>query len=442
MKSPTFAAARTQVRQWIDHILTAVQPDQAVKRHLARHGRQLVVGPATHHLDDGRLFLIGVGKAAVPMAQAVLDVLGDAVHTGVIISKQPVDNGKSTMARCQYYRGDHPVSGQNSVLATTAVTTLLGQTRPGDLVLCLISGGASALLTQPHIPLADWQALNRTLLASGCTIQEFNTVRRQLDGIKGGGLARQAAPAPVISLILSDVVGSDLAAVGSGPTVFTDETHQDALAILERYQIKAQIGTAVWQNIQAALTPTPPTPTDHHTPSPLNIIIGSIRQAVEVAAQQAASSGFATTIITSHLEGEAREAGRFAAAIAKDLPPGHCAILGGETTVTLRGDGQGGRNLEVALAAAVALENWADVTIATFATDGDDGPTGAAGAVVTGRTAAYGREVGLDARQCLDHNDSYTFFKKCDTAGYGPHLIITGPTGTNVNDLIFIIRHQ
>ncbi|MCL4264544.1 MAG: DUF4147 domain-containing protein [Anaerolineae bacterium] len=448
----------TELLPLIHQVFTAVQaavhPAHLIQRHLHRHGRQLTIGPMRHNLDDGRLFLVSVGKAAAPMAQAAADMVGDAVHAGIVVTKQLPTDYQLPITDYHVFTGDHPVAGERSVRATTAVTDLLTQTRPGDLVLCLISGGASALLTQPLISLNEWQILNRALLASGCTIQEFNTVRRQLDAVKGGGLARLAAPAQVVSLILSDVIGNDLAAIGSGPTVLVDEAPQDALAVVKNYELgikNYEGGTAVWQHVLDTLNRSPITAHGSrltHHPLPTNLLIGSVRQAATAARQSAENSGFTATILTAYLEGEAREAGKFVAAIAKELPPGHCAILGGETTVTVRGNGIGGRNLEVALAAAIALDGWPDVTVATFTTDGDDGPSGAAGAVITGETVGYGeaeavsgRELHLNARQFLDNNDSFTYFQKLDAAGYGPHLLITGPTGTNVNDLILIFRN-
>jgi hydroxypyruvate reductase len=211
---------------------------------------------------------------------------------------------------------------------------------------------------------------------------------------------------------------------------------------LERYGIEQVVGTAVYPRIQSALAKSPITRLTNYQSPITNLIIGDVRLAAEAARQSAENSGFISTILTAHLEGEAREMGKFATALAKELPPGHCTILGGETVVTLRGNGFGGRNLELALSAAIALDGWENVAVASFASDGDDGPTGAAGAVVTGETVGYGRALHLDAHQFLNNNDSYTYFQKLDAAGYSPHLLITGPTGTNVNDLIFIIRNS
>jgi glycerate 2-kinase len=361
-------------------------------------------------------------------------------------TRQPEDAHSSPNDQESYIllRGSHPVSDERSITATETIIEQLSRATANDLVICLISGGTSALLTKPRLPLADWQMLNQALLASGCTIHEFNTVRRQLDAVKGGGLAHFAAPATVISLILSDVVGNDLAVIGSGPTVAVQETAADALAILERYHITNAVETAVWQRIVATLEaqqgPQPTMPPVHHH------IVGDVRQAALAATEKAEQLGFKAQLLTAYLEGEARTVGRLMAAIAKEMPPGHGFILGGETTVTIRGAGVGGRNQETALAAAIALDGWADTAVACFATDGDDGPTEAAGALITGDTMAYGRQVGLNGRAALDNNDSHTFFsqldQKCRQAGHNAeHLLQTGPTGTNVNDLVFILRY-
>lgn len=320
---------------------------------------------------------------------------------------------------------------------------MLSQTKSGDLVLCLVSGGSSALLTQPLIPLDDWQQLNKVLLSSGCTIDEFNTVRRQLDRVKGGGLARLAAPAACVSLILSDVVGNPLAIIGSGPTVPSDDTPADALEVLERYHVESALEPSVWRRVTEALQDNGHLQVEET--ELYNLIVSDVRQAARAAVVKARQLGFTAQLLTARLEGEAREVGRIAAAIAKDTPPGHCLIMGGETTVTLRGDGTGGRNQEVALAAAIALDGWPNVALASIATDGEDGPTDAAGAVVTGRAAGLGRDYGLEPHDFLDRNDSYTFFQQLDHKSRDDrshrHLIQTGPTGTNVNDLLFILTY-
>ncbi|HID51367.1 MAG TPA: DUF4147 domain-containing protein [Anaerolineae bacterium] len=443
--SPKFSDYPNHVKALVKAALDAADPARAATNHLQRHGRSLTIGGAEVELADGRLFIVSVGKASVPMALAAASILGDLVYQGICIGKAYAGNWDEEIATriaqpaaFPLYLGNHPVSGSESVQATTAVTDMLAETRENDLVICLISGGTSALLTQPRISLAAWQALNQALLASGCPIDEFNTVRRQLDAVKGGGLARLAAPASVISLILSDVVGNPLPAIGSGPTVLTEESPAEALAVLQRYGIEERVAAAVWQEIVGALAKEQ----GETAGPPRNLIIGDVRTAAIATAEEARLLGFTTQILTTHLEGEAREAGRFAAAIAQDMRPNQCVILGGETTVTLRGSGIGGRNLETALSAAIVLDGRPRTVLFSLATDGDDGPTGAAGAVVTGETAGYARTHHLNPRAYLDNNDSYTFFRELDTAvGPPTHLIITGPTGTNVNDLICVLTY-
>jgi hydroxypyruvate reductase len=427
--------------QHADHIqsiisaaLKAADPCTAVRTHLNKDGNHLAIGSYHFNLANGRLFIIAMGKAAWPMGKTALEIVGETAFSGGIITKFLPKNSTSPLPA---YEGNHPVPGRKSVVATTAVLANLADLTEDDLLLCLLSGGASALFTQPHLPLAVWQQLNQALLASGCTIQELNTVRRQLDAVKAGGLARWAAPARVISLILSDVVGNDLAAIGSGPTVAIQETPADALAILTRYGMAEWMETAVYQTIIATLknlakaNPSPPTNIID------NIIIASIQQSAQAAAKAAKTLGFRTTLLTTRLEGEAREVGKFAAALAKDAPPQSATILGGETTVSLHGTGIGGRNLETALAAAIALAGWPNRTITTFATDGDDGSSGMAGATITGQTVTDHQF----ALAHLNNNDSYTYFAQRDAAGIGPHLIKTGPTETNVNDLLIILNY-
>ena len=317
---------------------------------------------------------------------------------------------------------------------------MLAKTAPGDLVLCLISGGASALLTPPILPLEQWQRLVDALLASGCTINELNAVRKRMDRVKGGGLARLAAPAACVSLILSDVVGNPLDVIGSGPTVANPDPPALVGDILERYRVAERLGPDDWAAVsRLAVVSRPFRGLEMATPAELgnihNIIIGDVRQAALAAADAAAALGFDARLLTAQLEGEAREVARVVAALAKDAPPETCLVLGGETTVTLAGQGLGGRNQELALAAAIAIDGWPGCVVASFATDGDDGPTAAAGGLVSGETMTVARRLGLDAQSYLDNNDSYHFLEA--TGG----LITTGQTGTNVNDRNFVLKY-
>lgn len=450
---PRFEDYHHHIAQLMEAAITAVNPQTAVTRHLKRSGRRLTVGSgsnaSTFDLDHGKLYLVSVGKAAVPMAKAALNLLNDALEGGVIVPKKGERDWQAELGdwvlgeRLRLFPAAHPVSDADSAAAATLVFDLLSKTTKNDLVLFLISGGASALLTRPQLPLGDWQRLTDVLLASGCTIQQLNTVRRHLDEVKGGGLARAAAPAACLSLILSDVVGNPLGAIGSGPTVAASDTPADALTILQRYRVSEKVETAVWRRTLLSLhrannqheTQLWPAVNRHH-------IIGDVRQAATAAMLRAVQLGFVSDILTTHLEGEAREAGRMAAAIARDTQPSCCRLLGGETTVTLRGKGTGGRNQEVALAAAIALAGKPRTVVASVATDGEDGPTGAAGAVVTGETAVVARQNHLDPTTYLDHNDSHTFFSRLDSSQSTPTLIRTGQTGTNVNDLIIILTYN
>jgi len=318
-------------------------------------------------------------------------------------------------------------------------------------VLCLISGGGSALMTAPvaGVSLADLQALTQTLLACGATINEINTIRKHISQLKGGQLARLAAPATVVSLILSDVVGDPLDVIASGPTVPDPSTFADAWSVLTHYGVENDIPAAIKAHLlagRAGQLADTPKPGDAIFDRVQNVIFGSNRLAAMAAAETAARLGFEPLLLTTYIEGEARQVGQVAAGLAKGLVRGEtmhpagqfiarpaCLIFGGETTVTLQGDGKGGRNQEMALAAALALAGWPHILVACLATDGTDGPTDAAGAFADGATVARAAELGLDAASYLVRNDAYHFFAPLDD------LIMTGPTRTNVNDLTLIL---
>lgn len=448
MDRPEFSHYGAHITQICRAALAAADPVTAVSENLRVEGPYFHIGPYRYQLGRGRVFLVGTGKASLRMGQAAIQILGKTLHAGILVTKR-ADGGTSHEPRVyqsrvsggvtvQIYEAGHPTADESSLLATRAVTELLRQAGPADLVLTLISGGTSALLSAPTIPLPAWRALTAALVRSGCTIEELNCVRRQLDTIKGGGLAAAAAPAACASLILSDVVGNSLPAIGSGPTVEVHETPAEAFAILTRYEIAGALPPDYWQEIEHALAATKPS--FLHGVQVVNLIIGDVRRAGEAAVRAAHSLGFEAQLLSAHLQGEAREVGRVAAALAIDARPAQCLILGGETTVTVKGDGVGGRNQELALAAAITLEQQPGVAVAGFATDGEDGPTDAAGAIVTGETAQRGRRVGLDPQQFLRRNDSHTFFTRLAQRGMDC-LIRTGATGTNVNDLLIILKY-
>ncbi len=439
--SPQYSHFPQHIETLIDSALSAVEPGAAVRRCLQRNGQRLVVGATEYDLGEGDVYLVGAGKASVKMGKAASSILGDCIKEGILITKDvgdvdsPPVHEKDLSELIAVFEASHPVSDSRGVEATDAVQKMLAGTTSDDLVLCLISGGASALLTRPLIPLTDWQQLTNTLLASGCTINELNAVRRQIDSVKGGGLLAFATPASCASLILSDVIGNPLEVIGSGPTVVIEEDAQDARDVLKRYEVSNSLATEVWNRVERALNEVEEEAPIHPRPAN-NCIIGDIRQAATSAESTAKDLGFNTHLLTCHLEGEAREVGKVAAAMAKDAEPGTCLILGGETTVTLRGDGSGGRNQELILSAAIVLDEVKSAVVFSFATDGEDGPTKSAGAYATGFTYSDACQNGLDPQTFLANNDSNAFFAR--TGG----LLNTGSTGTNVNDLLFVLRYE
>jgi hydroxypyruvate reductase len=367
----------------------------------------------------GRVFVIGAGKASAAMAQGIEEVLGDSIAAGLINVKY---GHTAPLRRIELNECGHPVPDENGVNGARRIAEIARDAGPDDLVICLISGGASALLPYPaaDLTLAEKQEVTRQLLACGANIHEMNAVRKHLSAIKGGQLAAMAEPAPVVTLILSDVIGDNLDVIGSGPTAPDPSTMADALAVLAKYGIHT--------NATRALHETP-----KHS-SARNIIIGSNRQALAAAVQKARELGYRTLMLASTIEGETRDVARMHAAIAREVrdsgnpcPAPACIVSGGETTVTLRGAGKGGRNQEFALAAAIDIAGMKDTLILSAGTDGTDGPTDAAGAMADGESAD------ATAPAYLDNNDSYNYF--LSRGG----LIVTGPTNTNVMDIHLVL---
>jgi hydroxypyruvate reductase len=436
---------RAAVQQLQRAALAAVDPAEAVYKFVSRVSDQILVADRSYNLRDfDRVFLIGAGKAAIPMADAVSEVLRDRLSGGVIITKHHHAD-RPLPDQIRVHEAGHPVPDQNSVDATRDLAALLREATPRDLVICVISGGGSALLTLPAegIALADLQATTQLLLRAGATIHEINTLRKHLDLVKGGGLARLTNSAPIVSLILSDVIGDDLSVIASGPTVPDPSTFAEAWRIVEQLDLADQLPAAVCARLSFGASgeiPDTPKPGDSLFDSVQTVIIGSNAQAAQAAEKAARQLKFNTLLLTTQAQGEAREFAKVAAAIAKEIarynrpvPQPACVIIGGETTVTLKGHGLGGRNQEIALAASIAIDGLPNTLIAALGTDGTDGPTDAAGAIATGETIKRARSIGLDAQTHLADNDAYHFFQALGD------LIITGPTGTNVNDLLFIL---
>jgi len=444
----TLSAGRRHTIQAVqDAALYAVEPGQAVRRHVRRQGHTLTVADHVYDLTRfHRIWIAGGGKAAAPMAAALADLLGQRLTAGIAITKYGHAEFVSRPPKGSFVilEAGHPIPDQSGVAGARRLARLASDAGPNDLVLCPISGGSSALLTlpAPGIELADMQALTDQLLRCGATINELNTVRKHLSQIKGGGLARLAAPATVVGLILSDVVGDPLDVIGSGPSVPDPSTFAEAWAVLERHRLLDAAPQPILTHLQAGLagqvadTPKPGDPVFERVQ---NVIVGSNRLAAEAGVARARELGLNTLLLSTFVEGEARQVARVAAALIKEVarydrpvPCPACLVWGGETTVTVSGDGQGGRNQELALAAALALDGWPGVALLALSTDGSDGPTAAAGALVTGDTVERARQIGLDAADYLARNDSYHFFEPLGD------LLITGPTQTNVNDLLFL----
>jgi hydroxypyruvate reductase len=386
--------------------------------------------------------IVGAGKASAPMAAAVEEVLGGRV---AIEGSVTVRYGHSAPTReVRIREASHPVPDEAGVAATRAIVELLENTAEDDLVVCVISGGGSALLTLPAegITLEDLQRTTDLLLRSGASINEINVVRKHLDLVKGGGLARLAAPASVITLVLSDVVGNPLDAIASGPTVPDTSTFADAAAVFDRFRLWDGVPSAVAERIRAGVRgelPETPTAGDPLFARTQTVVVGSNLLACAAAADAGAELGLQALVLSTFIEGEAREVGRVLAGVLREVDASAhplarpCLIVaGGETTVTIRGEGRGGRNQELALAASAPLRGVQEVLLASIGTDGNDGPTDAAGAFVDGTTIDRAAAIGLHPAEYLENNDSYEFFSRLGD------LIKTGPTNTNVNDVFLL----
>jgi glycerate 2-kinase len=436
--------------------LDAVEPGELVRKYLFN------ISLPKHK----RIYLLGIGKAseamtfaaaeifrnrpstslrtkssalrtkdsALKMKGSALSVVEAPYQTGLVITKHA--SGR-TLKQVAVIEGGHPIPDERSVQAGEAALKYVSSLNEDDLLICLISGGGSALMTAPQegISLADIQSLTRELLACGASIDEINLLRSKLDRVKGGGLAK-ATKAEIISLILSDVLGNPLEIITSGPTVVNSKTNSDAIKILEKYDLLEKVPVSIMKLLKSdSLPPAQPRAVQ-------NIIIGDIHTAMQAAQRQAQAEGFDSEITNDNLHGEASEAGSELARRLKeekqkrDRP--FCLIAGGETTVTLRcgsgriSDGKGGRNQELALSAVDELDAVENILFISLATDGDDGPTDAGGAVVNGETRQRAKRLGMSAADYLSRNDAYHFFQPLND------LIKCGYTGTNVNDVVFL----
>ncbi|MBD3173408.1 DUF4147 domain-containing protein [Candidatus Bathyarchaeota archaeon] len=435
---------RSDVCDIFEVALKAVDPEEGIYNALSLdEGRLSFEGCSVDLREVNKTIVIGGGKAGGLMAKAVENLLGDRIDSGIVNVLEGTENAVS-LEYISLNGSAHPVPSESGVKGVREMLRLTQDLNKNDLVISLISGGGSALMPLPaeNISLADLQNITQKLLKAGATINELNAVRKHSSSFKGGQLARHCYPAMVISLILSDVIGDPLDIIASGPTAPDASTFNNAQNVLEKYNIIKEcpesIQLRIRQGVYGAIRETPKK-NDPIFDKVHNILIANNNLAAAASKKKADELGYNSMILSTYIQGEARQVGEILTDIAREisnrerpLEKPAVIIIGGETTVTVTGDGVGGRNQELALAASMRL-NGMNCIIATLGTDGIDGPTDAAGAIVDGNTMKRSNELGLDSRTYLEENDSYSFFRELGDA------IITGPTGTNVNDLSLIL---
>ncbi|MEW6637299.1 MAG: glycerate kinase [Actinomycetota bacterium] len=424
---------REDLRRILDAGLAAADPAEAVRRHLRVENGGVLAGDAS--FKPRRVFVLAAGKAAGAMARAAEEVLGDRIAGGLVVTKH---GHEAASERLDVLFAAHPEPDESSVEAARRAEELARSLGEDDLLLALISGGASALLADPTPPvgIADLKSLTGDLLRSGASIGEINAIRKHISVLKGGGLVRLAAPAQTLALLLSDVVGDDLSSIASGLTAPDTTTLDDVRAIVDRYSLS--LPDSVRKHLEGV--PETPKPGDEVFERVVNVLVGGARPTAEAAAEAAREAGYEPLLLSTFITGEARAVAGFHAAVVREVlesgnplaPP--CALVtGGEATVVVRGEGRGGPNGEFSLALALELEGvegWAAFAVDT---DGNDGPTEAAGGIVDGRTAGRIREGGVEPLWALEENDAHAALEA------GGALLFTGPTGTNVNDLRVVL---
>ena len=423
--------------------LEAVDPEVAVHNHLKRSGDTLELNGKYYTLSDyENVYVIGMGKAAASMAKAVEDILGDELTAGIVNVKY---GHTAPLKKIKINEAAHPVPDESGISGSREIIELLNKTGEKDLVICLISGGGSALLPCPAegLTLKDKQIVTQSLLECGADIHEINSIRKHISAVKGGRLAALAYPSVMISLILSDVIGDNLDVIASGPTVLDTHTFHDCRNIIDKYKLNEIVPKRVIGYIERGCsgeiedTPKAGSPVFERTQ---NAIVGSNILAVKAAKDKAQELGYNSFILSTFVHGETEEVAKVHTAIAKEIKSSGnpvnkpaCILSGGETTVTIQGKGKGGRNQEFVLAAAIDIDGLDNVVVLSGGTDGNDGPTDAAGAIADGTTIQRANDMGLNAFELLCENNSYNFFKPLGG------LLITGPTNTNVMDLRIVL---
>jgi len=430
--------------------LKSVDSYDSVRKAISLRNDEIIInGQISFKTNNfSRFIVIGAGKATAPMAQAVEDIFGDRIDDGIIIVKY---GHTRLLKKIRQIEASHPLPDASGLKGTESITEILKNADAETLVICLLSGGASALLVSPagDITLDDKMHVTDLLLKAGATINELNALRKHISGIKGGRLAGLAYPASTVTVILSDVIGDRLDVIASGPTVPDSSTFRDAMDVIEKYKLKDKVPDSVFKYIVKGLLgeiEETPKRDEVFFGNVRNIIVGSIRQALTAAVEKAVSLGYKTEILGSDIQGDVRDVAEYLSQKAIEwkeiLNNGNkpvCLLSGGETTVTVKGNGLGGRNQELTLAFAMAIKGRKDITMLSAGTDGTDGPTDAAGAIVDGETVSLAYRHGIDPAKYLRNNDSYNFFKNLDSLSGTHHHLITGPTWTNVMDMQIIL---
>jgi glycerate 2-kinase len=426
------------LRQIMQAGLAAADPGRAARRFLRIEGGRVEAGGESFEAE--RVFVLSVGKAAVAMAGAAEELLGDGLAGGLVVTKDGQD--QRSLKRLEVLVASHPEPDERGIEAARRVEELLDSLGEDDLLLALVSGGASALLADvaPAIGIEDLKKLTQALLKSGAAIGEINAVRKHVSTLKGGGLVRRAAPARVAGLLLSDVVGDDPSSIASGLTAPDPTTLEDAKRVIREYGIEPP--QSVNEHLEGA--EETPKPGDAIFEGVLNLVVGGGRLSAEAAMEKARELGYEPLLLSTYLIGDARDVALTYAAVIREalesgnpVPPPCAVVSGGEATVVVRGDGTGGPNQEFALALAAYLEGLGGWGAFAIDTDGNDGPTDAAGGLVSGETAGGIRAGGVEPGAALAGNDAYNALKAADA------LLVTGPTGTNVNDLrVALIRDE
>ncbi|MGA8864379.1 MAG: HAD-IIB family hydrolase [Gallionella sp.] len=444
-------AHRQELVGIFDAALAAVDPCNAVLNALRVERDILHVDGAAYDLAEfEHLIVVGAGKATARMALALESLLGNRIAAGLIVVK---DGHTAPLNIIEQVEAAHPVPNQAGIAGAQRILDMMHGAGDKTLVICLISGGASALLIAPveGVTLQDKQEATRLLLNAGANIFELNAVRKHLSRVKGGRLAEAAFPAKLVTLIVSDVIGDPLDVIASGPTSPDNSTYTEAWAVIEKFGLQQKLPPRVKDYLQRGIAGKAPETVKANNPclaGTRNVIVAGIGQALAAAQQRSTQLGYSSRVISDKLQGEAGDAARLLAQASRDelagMKPNQrgCLLYGGETTVTVHGNGKGGRNQELALVFGLEIEGLRGAAMLSAGTDGTDGPTDAAGATVDGDTMVQAKKLGIDPLHYLSNNDSYTFFQQLDSASGSHCHFMTGPTGTNVMDIQIVLLNR